>query len=196
MSPRPHPEPGGGGVVEAQGLGRGAPQARDGGGAVAEREAEGERAQGGGEGGEEDPATERGAAGTGRLVSGAGLGAAEGARPLPGPESPPYPLTCRRAAPGAAGSPPGPPASCLHPTPAWSALLPELSRVPRVQHAPASHSRAGQWAGRVCSGAGWERPMGTQGGVSVCARSHPPNQSRPMGEKSRLVTLTGTAPRT
>lgn len=89
VSPRPHPEPGGGGVIEAQGWGRGAAQARDGRGAVAEHEAEAERAQGGGEGGKEDPAAEGSAAGTGRPVNGAGLGAAGGARLRPGPGSPP-----------------------------------------------------------------------------------------------------------
>lgn len=69
--PRAHPEPGGRTVSEAQGGGRRAPQAGDGGGAVTQREAEAERSQGGGEGGEEDPATGWSAAGTRQGVSGA-----------------------------------------------------------------------------------------------------------------------------
>lgn len=56
-------------------------QAGDGRGAVAEREAEAERAQGGGEGGEEDPAAAGNAAGTRRGVSGAAGREGEAADP-------------------------------------------------------------------------------------------------------------------
>lgn len=79
--PRAHPKPGGRTVSEAQGGGRSAPQAGDGGGAVAESEAEAERAQGGGEGGEEDPAAAGNAAGTRRGVSGAAGREGEAAEP-------------------------------------------------------------------------------------------------------------------
>lgn len=142
VSPRPHPEPGGGGIVEAQGRGRGAPQARDGRGAVAEREAEAEWAQSSGEGGEEDAAAAGSAAGTGRSVSGAWRsGRGEAAPPGLGF---PCPLTCRPAAAGAAGSPPGPQASCPPPTLARSSPTPELLRVQRVWPAPACQARASQ----------------------------------------------------
>lgn len=195
MSPRPHPEPGGGGVVEAQGPGRGAPQARDGGGAVAEREAEGERAQGGGEGGEEDPATERGAAGTGRLVSGAGLGAAEGARPLPGLSHPPT----RSPAAGRPQERLGL-LLVLRRHVCTQRLLGQLcclnchgsrecSTHPPLTAEPAN-GRGGSAQGRDRNGQ-WERKAGLASALGAT-----PYQSRPMGEKSRLVSLTGTAPRT
>lgn len=80
--PRAHPEPGGRIVSEAQGGWRGVPQAGDGGGAVTECEAEAERAQGGGEGGDEDLAAAGSAAGTRRGVS--GVAGREGEAAVPG----------------------------------------------------------------------------------------------------------------
>lgn len=38
--------------------------------------------------------------------------------------------------------------------------------------------------------------METQGGVSVCARSRPSSQNRPMEANSRLAKQTGATPRT
>lgn len=113
-SPGPHPEPGGGSVVQVRGWGRGALQTRDGRGAVAQREAEAEWAQGSGEGGEEDAAAAGRAAVTGPRVSGADAEGREG-EAASGPGSPG--LTCRQAAPEAAGFPLGPRASCPRPTP-------------------------------------------------------------------------------
>lgn len=116
------------------------------------------------------------------------------------PTSPPRLFTCRPEAAEAAGSPPGPQASCLQLTLVVSALKPELPRIPQLLPAPASCCTAGQCAALGGSGVGtggvWEQPMGMQGGVSVRARSRPSSQNRPMEAKNRLAKQTGTAPRT
>lgn len=160
VSPRPHPEPGGGGVVEAQGRGRGAPQARDGGGAVAQREAEAERAQRGGEGGEEDPAAEGSAAETGSRVSGAaGAGAAGGARLSPPAHLPPG----------------GPKSGCV--SSGFSGVMSAANACgvrsaartaagPASAAAPAPHGRAGQWAGRAALGRDGNGQWGRKAGLA------------------------------